>query len=162
MEILGQVGYYLLLLALLVVILMGVYLTIVYLVKKHVVEKELKEILRMCREIDAGVQKGIAAFNPPPGERGYYEVLVERGLMKRNPLGGYSLSSSQDSTWGKIPDSFYGVGKEYKDDDGVMQMYKYGKTEIKITEDMIEEYDIDEMKAAIFIDRFFKSLGLEK
>lgn len=140
---------------------MGIFYTVIYFVRKSETEKELKDIIRMCREIeDKRTQKGIAAFNPPPGEAGYYEVLVDRGVMKKNPLGGYSFTDSHKKTWGGISESFSSAGDNYKDDDGIMQVFKYANEEVKITEEIVKGDDFDKMMASIAVDRFLKSLEL--
>jgi len=108
--------------------------------KKDNIEGELSEIIEYCESVDSRMEKGIAVFSPDEKDKYLYDLLVLKGVMSKNPMGGYSMRSSANKIWGKIPTEFRSVPEEeYEDDDGVIQVFMNEKQEI---EKVITEEDI--------------------
>lgn len=109
------------------------------------VNDELDEIVKYCIKIESNMDKGLAVFTPNKEDEYLYEVLVEMGVMAKNPLGGYSLKDALDRTWGKIPKSFCSVEKDrYQDHDGVLQVFLDDEGNVK---KIVREEDLRENPA---------------
>lgn len=62
--------------------------------KKRFVQRELSDIISKCTAIESSMTRGFARFEPPSEERYLYDILVKAGVMRINPVGGYSLTTS--------------------------------------------------------------------
>ena len=89
------------------------------------INEEMADIMSKCLEIEKNCKEGYAVFYPPEGEEYLYKKLAKKGLLWKNPLGGYSFEEAKDRMWaGKSLDGITGVKpKNYQDDDGVIQVY---------------------------------------
>jgi hypothetical protein len=62
--------------------------------KKDFIQRELSDIISKCTKIESGLERGFARFEPINEEKYLYDMLVSSGVMRVNPLGGYSFTSN--------------------------------------------------------------------
>jgi len=99
-----------------IMIFLGVKTWISELNDKH----EMEDIMFKCTEIESKCNCGIAVFRPDPSEDRLYQRLVSRGMLRNNPLGGYSLADGCDMLWKNVPKIHVRPSGDYQDDDGVL------------------------------------------
>lgn len=61
--------------------------------RKKFIKRELGDIIAKCSEIESKMERGFARFDPIKEERYLYDMLVAAGVMRVNPIGGYSFTS---------------------------------------------------------------------
>lgn len=61
--------------------------------KKKFIQKELTDVVLKCSGVESSLKRGFARFIPIESERYLYDMLVSAGVMRVNPLGGYSFTS---------------------------------------------------------------------
>jgi hypothetical protein len=110
--------------------------------KSKKLEKELNEVIEMCKKLDNKSSKGVGRFIPNEEDVKLYDILVERGIMVKNNLGGYSFYEDYSRLWSKYKissNSQIESPKNYEDDDGILQVYKGIKDGKIITTKTIKE-----------------------
>ena len=76
-----------------VILIPTIFALIVLRSKKKFIQNELTDIISKCSKIESSLKRGFARFTPIESERYLYDMLVAAGVMRVNPLGGYSFTS---------------------------------------------------------------------
>jgi hypothetical protein len=85
--------WFMIILILMVILIPTIFAFLVLRTKKKFIQDELTDIISKCSKIESTLKRGFARFTPIDSERYLYDMLVAAGVMRVNPLGGYSFTS---------------------------------------------------------------------
>ena len=91
--------------------------------RKGNLERQLRDTIMECKETESRCIRGCAVFRPEPRHVYLFDILVSRGTLMRNPLGGYSFPGPARGVWGNdllIENIARVSADEYEDPDEVI------------------------------------------